>query len=274
MKEIIYELHNDLNPDFPLIFGYRTLSATHANDVYLHWHDCIELIYCTAGEGWVLSGTNSITIKEGDLIIVNSGNIHDLFSNTDCSVYSLNPGNALFAPFKLEPHHYLFQEKIKDENVTAAFRRIISEMTLAKDNFYKQAVHIEIVSLVLTLLREYTVYDNHTPQPNEDRRLFMVKQAICYLREHFRDPVTIEDICTNIGYSKFYLCRSFKEVTGFTITQYTNRLRCQHARNLLRSGKYNVNESATLSGFANNSYFSKTYKSIFGVLPSQHCLVL
>lgn len=269
MNQIKYELHDDLNPDFPLIFGCRSLSANHANDIYLHWHDCIELIYCTSGEGWVLSGTNRITIQKGDLIVVNSGNIHDLFSDSDCSVYSLNPGNALFTPFNLKPSKHLFQEKINDENITASFKRIISEMTLRKDDYYKQAVHNEIVSLALILLRKYSVYETNAPQANEDSRISMIKQAICYLREHFLEPVTIEDICSNIGYSKFYLCRSFKEATNFTIIQYINRLRCQHARNLLMSGQYNVNESAALSGFSNNSYFSKTYKSISGILPSE-----
>ena len=169
----------------------------------------------------------------------------------------------------MEPNNYLFQEKINDENVINAFKQIISEMNLTKDDFYKQAVHIQIVSLVLTLLREYSVYNSNTSQSNEDRRIFMIKQAICYLREHFQEAFTIEDICSHIGYSKFYLCRSFKEFTGFTITQYVNRLRCQHARNLLMSGQYNVNESAVLSGFDNNSYFTKTYKSITGSLPSE-----
>ena len=36
MNQIKYELHNDLNPDFPLIFGHRSLSANHANDIYVN----------------------------------------------------------------------------------------------------------------------------------------------------------------------------------------------------------------------------------------------
>ena len=109
----------------------------------------------------MLSGSDRITIQKGDLIVVNPGNIHELFSDSDCSVYSLNPGNMLFAPFHLKPNNHLFQEKINDENITAAFRRIISEMTLKKDGYYKQAVHIEIVSLVLTLLRKYSICDTN-----------------------------------------------------------------------------------------------------------------
>lgn len=269
MNKITYELHHNLDPDFPLIFGYKTISRDYINDVYLHWHDCIELIYCSSGEGWVLSGKNRIPVKKGDFIIINSGNIHDVFSDSDCTFYSLDPGVALFAPFHLEPQNYVFQEKIYDEKIIASFQRIISEMALEKDDFYKQAVHIEIVSLVLMLMREYRIHNKGIVRANEDQRIPMIKKAICYLQEHFLENVAVNDICTHIGYSKFYLCRSFKEITGFTIIQYINCLRCQYARNLLMSGHYNVNESAVLSGFGNNSYFSRIYKSVFGKLPSE-----
>lgn len=272
MHPVKYELHNNLDPHLPLIFGYREILKNSNNAVYLHWHDCIELIYCSSGEGWIRSGAKHIEIKEGELVIVNSGNIHDLFSNENCGVYSLNPNDALFAPFHLDLHNYLFEEKITNPDTIASFKRIINEMTLKKDSFYKQAAHIEIVSLALKLAREHGVSESGATQSNEDRRMKMSKEVICYLREHFLESIFIDDICARIGYSKFYLCRSFKETTGFTITQYINSIRCQNARNLLLSGKCNVSESAELSGFSNGSYFTKTYKSVFGKLPSEETI--
>lgn len=269
MNNVKYELHNDLDPDFPLIFGYRELSKGDNHAVYLHWHDCIELIYCSSGEGWVRSGMNNIAIKAGELVVVNSGNIHDLFTDGNCGVYSLNPSDAFFAPFHLELCKYSFKEKMNDPEMIALFKDIIAEMTLKNDALYRQAVHIKIVGLALKLLREYSAHKENILRSGKDGRMAMSKQTIDYLREHFTAPITIDDLCAHIGYSKFYLCRSFKEITGFTITQYINIMRCQHARNLLLSGKHNVSESAALSGFANSSYFSRTYRLLFGRLPSE-----
>ena len=78
----------------------------------------------------------------------------------------------------------------------------------------------------------------------------------------------MDSVCRETGFSKSYICHTFKEVTGQTVLDYVNFLRCNHARSLLASGKYNVGESALQSGFSNLSYFSRTYRRIMGELPS------
>lgn len=262
-----YELHKDLDADFPLIFGFRELSASHPEEAYLHWHDCIELIYCESGHGQVLSGVNRISIQKGDIAIVNSGSIHDVFTESQCGVYSLDLGSALYAPFGLEPHLYTFQEKIKDAQIEAAIKRIMAEMN-GQDKYYRQAVQAEIILIVLALMREHLAHGARR-RSGDSSQVQAVKKTISYLREHFLGSVTMEELCANTGYSKYYLCHSFKKATGVTIIQYVNFLKCRYARNLLQSGSCNVNESAALSGFGNDSYFTRTYKTVFGRLPSE-----
>ena len=70
-------------------------------------------------------------------------------------------------------------------------------------------------------------------------------------------PALIKDV---------YKRQVFKEVTRRTPVDYINFIRCNYARNLLLSGRYNVSESAEMSGFKNLSYFSKTYKKYMGCL--------
>ena len=267
-----YELHNDLDADFPLIFGCRILSASHPDDAYLHWHDCIEVVYCEYGQGWVISGSDRIFVEEGDIAIVNSGDIHDGLTESECRMYSLDLGSTLYSPLGLDPHLFVFKKKIKDARMEASIRRIIAEME-RKDAYYKQAVQIEIISIVLLLMREYL--DNTTERKSSDnQQVQAVKKIISYLREHFLERITIEELCAETDYSKFYLCHSFKKMTGNTIIQYVNFLKCQHARNLLLEGNHSVSESAALSGYNNDSYFTKTYKAVFGRLPSDDLRLL
>ena len=136
-----------------------------------------------------------------------------------------------------------------------------------KEAYYRQAVQIEIISIIILLMREY-LDDTAERKSTENQQVKTVKETISYLQEHFLEQITIDKLCAAIGYSKFYLCHSFKKMTGSTIIQYTNFLKCQHARSLLLDGNCNVSESAALSGFKNDSYFTKTYKAVFGRLPS------
>ena len=102
-----YELHNDLDADFPLIFGCRILSASHPDDAYLHWHDCIEVVYCEYGQGWVISGSDRIFVEEGDIAIVNSGDIHDGLTNPNAACIPLIWG-VLYTALWGWIHIYLF----------------------------------------------------------------------------------------------------------------------------------------------------------------------
>ena len=151
-----YELHNDLDADFPLIFGCRILSASHPDDAYLHWHDCIEVVYCEYGQGWVISGSDRIFVEEGDIAIVNSGDIHDGLTESECRMYSLDLGSTLYSPLGLDPHLFVFKKKIKDARMEASIRRIIAEIE-RKDAYYRQAVQIEIMSIVILLMRDILI---------------------------------------------------------------------------------------------------------------------
>ena len=86
---------------------------------------------------------------------------------------------------------------------------------------------------------------------------------------HFSENITIEDICNEIGLSKYYLRHVFKEAMGVSILKHLNYIICKKACTMLKIGKYNISESAYECGFHNLSYFSKAYKEIIGNLPAK-----
>ncbi|MEG2570295.1 MAG: AraC family transcriptional regulator, partial [Clostridia bacterium] len=92
---------------------------------------------------------------------------------------------------------------------------------------------------------------------------------VAYINKNFAHALTIEDISASVGFSKYYLCRMFKELTGQTVFEYLNFVRCVRAKLLLGTGEYNVSQVAELCGFSNLSYFTKQYKRNVGTLPSK-----
>lgn len=63
-------------------------------------------------------------------------------------------------------------------------------------------------------------------------------------------------------------CHAFRQITGSTVVDYLNSLRCSHALQLLSSGEYTVGECAEKCGFHNLSYFAKVYRRYRGCSPS------
>lgn len=261
----IYESHRDLDPDFPIIFHLDTLRGRTQSGESLHWHENIELLFCTGGEGTVVSNSDRVPLREGELAVVNPGCLHVVLTEAYCQYYCLIIGKSLLegtplGSTVLSPH-------IQDGDVTARMSRIIQEM---RDHarYYRAVVTGEALALMAVLCRRFPAGEDAL-EGRQDNQVEMVKSAIAYIRRHYLEELSIDGICRQIGFSKYYFCRTFKAVTGSTVVNYINFLRCKNARSLLSSGQCNISESAERSGFKSMSYFSRTYRAQMGMLPSE-----
>jgi AraC-like DNA-binding protein len=95
-----------------------------------------------------------------------------------------------------------------------------------------------------------------------------VRRAIEYVREHFADAVTLDELAREAGLSKFHLARCFRDATGHAPHQYLKLMRLQTARRLLESG-VSVNDAARQAGFADPPHLARAFRVWLGVPPSQ-----
>ena len=261
-----YESHRHPDPHLPVLFHLDTvLRQTDAG--YLHWHEAIELLYCVEGEGEVISDAARVPMKEGELAVVNSNRLHCIYSAGLCRYYCLIASPSLFDGLDLPSGEVPLRPLVRDERVERLFGSIADEMR-DRGPYYRSAVRAAILALYLVLYRDYADEPADEPGKRANNRLEMVKEAVALLRRRYTEELTVDDICREVGFSKYYLCHAFKEVTGQTIIGYLNYLRCRNARSLLATGQYNISESAEQSGFHNLSYFTRTYKKQMGELPS------
>ena len=78
-----------------------------------------------------------------------------------------------------------------------------------------------------------------------------------------------EELAARAGLSPSYFRMLFKRLTGHAPVQYQNRVRVSRAKDLLISGECNVTEAALHVGFENIYYFSRLFKKVEGVSPSE-----
>lgn len=261
-----YEAHHHPDPTFPIITNDVTTIAEGAAGI-LHWHESPELVYCVSGRGTVISDIDRINIKEGEIAAVNPGCLHSVYSDVKMRYHYIIADVSVFEAGALPVGEDNLILKIADEKAAEIFLKAIDEIH-KKRLYYKGAAMAAIVELYTHLFRNWKQESFYSLKQGGERRVEIVKSAIAYLRRNYKKQITVDDICRYAGVSKYYLCRTFKEVTGQTLIGYMNFLRCKNAHKLISSGKCNVSESALQSGFGNLSYFSKTYKKIMGELPS------
>lgn len=82
--------------------------------------------------------------------------------------------------------------------------------------------------------------------------------------------LSVRELADKIGISLYYMIHVFKKETGKTITEYKTDCKMEKAKGLLSQGNKPVTDIAMECGFATSSYFSQTFKQIFGITPGEY----
>ena len=260
----LYENLMNFYDDFPVIFH---LDVFDENTAYLasHWHESVEILCFVSGDAVVHAGASKINITSGDILVINSNEIHSLYSD-NCSYYCLLTDYRFCLEHGIDVTKIQFNKVVKNSDIYDVFMKIADEIN-RKDAYYKTYVKSMVISIFVRLCREYSIKSTQVSAV-EHKQNTTIKKALDYIREHFTEDITIDMISEHVGMSKYYFCRLFKERTGDTVLSYIHMYRCKYARELIRSG-YNVAESSEKSGYTTPYYFSKVYKKYMGVMPSK-----
>ena len=96
-----------------------------------------------------------------------------------------------------------------------------------------------------------------------------VSQAIGYININFRNKITLDIISQRFHISPSYFSREFKRRTGVCFTDYLAECRFSYAKKLLRNGN-SVIDACLESGFTGVRNFTKRFKKLYGVTPSEY----
>ncbi|NPV69160.1 MAG: response regulator [Firmicutes bacterium] len=98
----------------------------------------------------------------------------------------------------------------------------------------------------------------------------VIGQAKCYINEHFRESVSLEDVAKKVHLSPFHLSRLFKEKEGVNFMDYLTQLRLEEGKKLLARTNDTVAAIAERVGYAEANYFSRIFRRHFGMSPGEY----
>jgi AraC-like DNA-binding protein len=95
-----------------------------------------------------------------------------------------------------------------------------------------------------------------------------VASAVAYISEHFRYPLSLNDLAQHAAVSPFYFTRVFRQETGYTPHQYIINTRIANAKFLLRTTEDSVKDIAIQTGWNSESTFCSAFRKSTGLTPS------
>lgn len=268
MIQSLFEPHVFPEPLFPFFFD-RTNFSKH-NSGPLNWHSNIELLYCNSGSGTVICDNRRLPISEGEIIVINSRLSHGVFSDEGIDYFYLIISDAFCEENGIFTNSITFTEHLKDPIISKAFLDVAEVIqNQAKYPTLTRYAIIRSKALQLLILLCNNYIDNSIKRDLIDSLTFKrIQNTMIYIQENFTTKLTLDDIASHIGVCKNHLSREFKKYTNITIVEYINFMRCRFAQMHILNGD-SIAVAASVSGFDNLSYFSRTYKKYIGYLPSE-----
>ena len=149
------------------------------------------------------------------------------------------------------------------------YSRLMDEIyAIAGSNDYIRDMRInEKLGQLLTVLMESS-WDREVRV--QDPRKMDIRRIKAFLDEHFREKITLESVASHFYVDKHYLARRFKAEYGTTVTQYIHRLRITEAKWMLRFTRKTVEQIGLECGAGELTYFSRLFKKLEGVSPSEY----
>ncbi|PKH22329.1 AraC family transcriptional regulator [Enterobacterales bacterium CwR94] len=97
----------------------------------------------------------------------------------------------------------------------------------------------------------------------------VITDLVSWIGAHRDSRLSVEDCARKAGYSKWYLQRLFREVTGQPLASYCREQRLLSAADMLRQPDVTVQQVALQHGFDSQVTFHKTFKKHYGVTPGE-----
>ncbi|MGO4728846.1 AraC family transcriptional regulator [Paenibacillus sp. 2KB_22] len=241
-----------------------------------HSHSLIEMYYLREGERIYFVDSQVVTLKKGELILIQSDEMHATASSeiAEFERILINYHPALLPTplqddckwFNKRGFHLfrlMLREQTEAENLLL---RILEECRECRP-FYETSVLTLFAELMILLKRSEPLTQNDSSKHPLHN---LVTDVATYIREHYQKPLTLEETARQFFISPSYLSRIFYRLTGFHFREYVVHIRILQAKRLITQSNIKIQEIASNVGFEHLSHFNKTFKRVTGYNPSHY----
>ena len=241
----------------------------------MHAHDdFIEILLIVSGTSQFLIHNKQHKVKPGDILIYNSGVVHDEVTgqNNQVGIYCVAVGglhmpnlreNALIP----DDAGYVFESGDAFDELHTLMKIMFTNLSAGEryaEEYCQSLMHALLIR-VLTV----TGNDEFSLKAKDEEPEVLGKRIKEYIDKHYMEPITLQDISDALNISMYYLSHVFKEMSGYSPVQYLLRRRIGEAQTLLAMTDYSILRISEMVGYETQSYFSLQFTKHVGMSPNQ-----
>jgi len=244
-------------------------------------HQEIEMYYLRQGERIYFVEDRTYPLTPGSAILISSNRIHKTSSTGnhphERMLLEIHPDFLkTCAPLMsdINPDFLLSQVAVlstPDSPYNAAICEAFEEIARLETEHpigYEAEIQLNVIKLFINFQR--TLSTSEEGQILDSPKHQKIYEVLRYIGSNMEHITSLDMLCQHFFISKYYLCHSFKEVTGLSVMSFLNMTRVVRASVLLREKTMSLEQVGKAVGFGSLSHFTDVFKRLEGITPNEY----
>lgn len=247
-------------------------------------HNFWEMVYVDSGAVEIIRDGESIILNQGEILFHEPNEFHSIKSYNSspnlfvlsfvCNSPAMNHFKKFTASLNRNLKPFIVSILSEAENTYETTKNDINLKKLVIKNTApigsEQLIKTYLEQFLIILVRNILIKNDISIFPSkESLETQLVSDIKEYIASRLEDKLTVDDICNKFGYSKTYLSQLFKSQCSISLIKYYNTKKISYAKKLIRENKYNFTQISNMLFFDNPQYFSRVFKRIAGLTPTE-----
>ena len=195
-------------------------------------------------------------------LLISIEKFHSLFSKESGYIPFLSDENSnkkYYDDSEIKPTVSIVLQQIINSNINSSIR----------DLYVKGKVY-ELLSLHFQ--QEENTDGEYCPFLVDEQNVLKIRKAKEIIISRMAEPPSLQELANEIGLNIKKLKEGFKQIYGDTVFSFLFDYKMEHARRLLESNQFNVNEVGVQIGYSTSSHFIAAFKKKFGTTPKKYVM--
>lgn len=289
MNYLFVDLIKELEVEKVVVISYFEIAKNFLYDG--ESHDFWEFVYCDRGNVNIIANDKNIVLNKGQIIFHKPNEFHNIISNN-----KIAPNIVVISFHCKSKAMKYFENKIL--NLTTSDKNLLAKIVAESNNAFDlvinddlsylkpkedkpfaslQTIKIYLELFLIQLTRDILKQSELNSSPinrinkmeTEAFQNKIFEQIDNYLKENITKKINTDDICKALMLSRSTLQSIFSKHLNMGVIEYFNILKIEVAKQMIRDAEYNFTEISEHLGFSSLHYFSRKFKSITKMSPSE-----
>ena len=258
--------------DLPIKISYLNI-----RNYPIHWHNSIEIIYVIKGSLDITIDSDSFTLNEKEVEIINVDEAHNFYSKEDNKVLIFNIDPSFFEKYYKDIKNVFFytassstQSGEEYDELKMFLAKILCEYVQKLED-YDEEIEDILIHLLYHLINNFHYLTSEKEElKDKTEQLDRYHRISKYIFNNYNNNITLKDIAKKEFLSPHYLSHEIKYATGYSFTDLINQTRVEESIKLLLDTDMSISEISDEVGFSHVRYYNKNFKEYYNCTPLQY----